>query len=683
MTPTLIDFVGHSLLEAEGSPLLEGLAPELSAQADPLGNGVFIVARAAATSSRHRFGLGKIPKLARFSACHRDEAYWMQPCAGTRLSEVPPETQSLLVELEDGRFLFVIPLIDELFRFSLLGKGDDSLGLLAETGDAFATGTGGLAAFVTVGADPFALAREGAKSVMARLGTGKLRRDKPTPDIVAQFGWCTWDAFYADVSADKVREGLRSFRAGGVSPRLLILDDGWQSVERQATGETRLSAFAANSKFKGDLSGLVQSAKQEFGVESFLVWHAVVGYWGGVDAQRLPGYGVLEQTRQFCEGVLFHQPSTNYDWWGNVVGLVPAAHIARFYDDYHRSLAAQGVDGVKVDSQAVLEAVAVRQGGRVPLTRAYRAGLEASVQRHFEGRLINCMSNAQETWYGSSGSTLIRSSIDFFPLQPESHGKHLYSNAQVGLWFGEFMHPDWDMFQSGHEWGAYHAAARAVSGGPVYVSDKVGAQDFELLKRLVCSDGSVLLCDGPGVPTRDVLCHDPTREEVLLKVWNTVGRAGLVAVFNARVGTPGAAGAVLSGAVGPSDVPALTGERFACYLYNAARLQVLNREERVSLELPERGFELLTFVPIEQGFAAIGLADKLNSAGGVARSSWSGTQSCELELRDGGAFLAYSERAPTAVTVAGQPAAFSHETESCALRVVSEAKGRHVLVLTW
>ena len=40
------------------------------------------------------------------------------------------------------------------------------------------------------------------------------------------------------------------------------------------------------------------------------------------------------------------------------------------------------------------------------------------------------------------------------------------------MWFGEFIQPDWDMFQSGHRMGALHAAGRAVSGGPVYVSDK-------------------------------------------------------------------------------------------------------------------------------------------------------------------------------------------------------------------
>lgn len=680
MTLRLVD---RSLLEGSGFPVVTGLAPELEVEADPLGNGLFVTARAATTSSRLRFELGALPKLVRFSACHRYEPFWMRPCAGTRSSSVPPETQALLAELEGGTWLFVIPLFDDLFRFSLQGRDDERLVLLAETGDSFAPGSGGLAAFVAVGQDPFELARRGAESVMARLGTGKLRRDKPAPDLLDQFGWCTWDAFYGEVSEEKVRQGLQSFRDGGVSPPVLILDDGWQSTAQRATGERRLTSFAANHKFGGGLGELVRVAKQDFGVRAFLVWHAVVGYWGGVDEQGLPGYDVVDQTRQFGEGILFHAPTFNQDWWGSVFGLVPASHIARFYDDYHAALAAQGVDGVKVDSQAVLEALAQRQGGRVPLTLAYRAALEASAQRHFSGRLINCMSNAQETWYASPASTLLRTSVDFWPQKPESHGAHLYCNAQVGVWFGEFMHPDWDMFQSGHAWGAFHAAGRVVSGGPVYVSDKPGEHDFGLLKSMVCSDGTVLRCDGVGRPTRDVLCHDPTREDVLLKIWNTAGAAGVVGVFNARVGSAGTPGPSLRGSVGVDDVPGLAGSRFACYLHAARSLRWLGRDERVSLELGERGFELVTLVPVERGFAAIGLANKLNSAGALARLAWTEAGACELELRDGGEFIAYCERKPESVQRAGRPVAFVHDADARTLRVACPSSGRQSLLLTW
>ena len=41
------------------------------------------------------------------------------------------------------------------------------------------------------------------------------------------------------------------------------------------------------------------------------------------------------------------------------------------------------------------------------------------------------------------------------------------------------------MFQSRHPAAEAHAAARAVSGAAVYVSDYPGNHDFDLLKKLV------------------------------------------------------------------------------------------------------------------------------------------------------------------------------------------------------
>jgi raffinose synthase len=663
--------------------LLVRVSEEIESEPDPSGHGLFLVARAKSPSSRLVFGLGTIPDLNRFTLCHRYEPYWMKPSAGDRLSEVPQETQFLLCELREGTWLLLVPLVGELFRFALRGKKDDSLELLGETGDSFAPGTGGLALYVAAGSDPFSLVRDGARSVAERLRWGRLRRDKVLPDFADYFGWCTWDAFYQDVSAEKVREGLERFAAGGIRPRMLILDDGWQSTALMPTGERRLTSFSANEKFGGDLGPTVRMAKSEFGVEVFLVWHSIVGYWGGVDGDALPGYGVVEQTRQFGEGVLSHVPAFNEVWWGNVVGFVPGAHIHRFFDDYHSSLRAQGVDGVKVDSQAVLESVAQRQGGRLAVSRAYRVALEDSVAKYFDGRLINCMSNAQETWYGSGKSSLLRSSIDFFPAQPETHGAHLYANAQVGLWFGEFMHPDWDMFQSAHEWGAFHAAGRAISGGPVYVSDKPGQHDFALLTKLVCFDGTVLRCDGPGQPTLDTLCADPTRQDRLLKIWNRNGPAAVVGVFNARFSASHGERVVLSGVVGPGDVPGFTAARYACYAHRAASLEVLVAHAQLPVTLGEREFELFTIVPIDRGFAPIGLADKLNSAGAVARIAWTGERNCELVVRDGGDFLAWSESAPTRLDVDGRPADFDYDVRVGSLRVALHEGARHTLQILW
>ena len=45
------------------------------------------------------------------------------------------------------------------------------------------------------------------------------------------YGWCTWDAFYQSVDPAGVRSGLRSLKDAGTPASLLILDDGWQTVE--------------------------------------------------------------------------------------------------------------------------------------------------------------------------------------------------------------------------------------------------------------------------------------------------------------------------------------------------------------------------------------------------------------------------------------------------------------------
>jgi raffinose synthase len=53
----------------------------------------------------------------------------------------------------------------------------------------------------------------------------------------------------------------------------------------------------------------------------------------------------------------------------------------------------------------------------------------------------------------------------------------------------------------------------------VYVSDRPGKHDFDLLKRVVLPDGSVLLCAQPGRPTADCLFSDVMRDgKSLLKV---------------------------------------------------------------------------------------------------------------------------------------------------------------------
>lgn len=672
--------ISQGALSHNGFTVLEDLPEAVTTVDDPLNNGIFLRVQHKAPAARFTAILGRIADLTRFTACHRYDEWWMKPAAGAAATDIPVETQSLIVQRTDGTCVLIIPLLDGSMRCALEGDAAGNLVLVAESNDPAVTADAVTGVYIAAGDDPYALCAAGARSVAHRLGT-RLRAEKPLPAFADKFGWCTWDAFYADVSHDKVREGLASFAAAGIRPRMLILDDGWQSVEKNpSSGETRLTAFAANDKFPGDLAPTVRMAKDQFGVELFLVWHAVIGYWGGVNPDRLPGYKVSDAARAFGPGVLHHFPQANDQWWGSIAGVVPPDSIHRFYHDYHRHLRGQGVDGVKVDNQATLEGLAAGLGGRVHLMGRYHEALEGSAAVHFAGNLINCMSCSNDMLYQARASTVTRTSTDFWPKKPESHGLHLHTNAQVGMWFGHFVHADWDMFQSAHAMGAFHAAGRAVSGSPVYVSDKPGEHDAALLKKLVCSDGTTLLCDGPGRPTRDCLFDDVTRDDTVLKVWNTArrGQAGVVGLFHALYHEDPAERRPITATISPSDIPGLSGERFAIYLHSTGTVHACPRADRLHVRLEEGGWDVATVVPIRDGVAVLGLGDKLNTPAG-ATDVRNDASVLTFAVRDTGDVMVYASTRPTTVTVNGKAAPFTWQP--AVLRIAAPEAGR--VVVTW
>jgi raffinose synthase len=208
--------------------------------------------------------------------------------------------------------------------------------------------------------------------------------------------------------------------------------------------------------------------------------------------------------------------------------------------------------------------------------------------------------------------------------------------------------------------GAFHAAGRAVSGAPVYVSDKPGEHDFAVLRKLVLSDGSVPRPGGIGRPTRDCIYRDPTGEDVLLKVFNLNLEAGVVGAFNARYEPDEASTDLIEGTVSPSDVYGLPGSDFAVYAHHARTLVPMTREERLAVRLAPLTAEVFTIGPVDGGVAPVGLADKYNSAGAISAKGWEG-KVYVISVRDGGTFVAWSERKPSAVLSDGAEQRFSYE----------------------
>jgi len=663
----------ENALSKQKITVIDNFAPGLEIHEPTEGEGVFVSIPPSANFVWSRTPLGTPAAAARFAgvATRADSPFWFAPFAGADPARIPPQTAFLLVERTDGLYALFAALPSEAEANSLVWH-DGALSIYAENADAMERTKGGIALFVALGESPEKLMEDAAAWIVRAkkdkkvdgendletryFPSTKLRKFKTTPDFMDKFGWCTWNAFYHDVSADAVRAGLESLRAAGVPPKFLILDDGWQQVEDTPTGGKWLTGFGANAKFPGGLRPLVDDAKTRYGVERFLVWHAVSGYWRGASRAAFPE--IRPMPVQALQG-RYNMMQPTYEWSpGVAMSYLPTKNLRKFYLDYHEALAAEGVDGVKVDNQSSLAFLATGSGGRAHLFKAVRDALDYSAEKRFSARMISCMAHAQEVMYNARHNNLTRGSDDFNPDSDASHGPHIWANAMTGAWFGEFMWIDWDMFESAHKFGAYHAAARAISGGPVYTADKPGRTDAALLRKLVCSDGSILRSDTPAKPTPNCLFRDPLADRSALKIYAPVKDAVVIGCFDLDTANPESD---TSAVISPAEFPrAFKTQKYAIYLHERRSVSIVNREDYVRVQLGARKYEVATIAPTKfvYTFAPIGLIDKFNSYAAihsVERSPDDGLI-MHIRLRDGGTFGAWTKNPPTKVRVNGTPA---------------------------
>ncbi|KAL2929744.1 putative galactinol--sucrose galactosyltransferase 6 [Bienertia sinuspersici] len=707
--------------------------------------GIFIGAEFNEPSSRHVVSLGTL-KDVRFMACFRFKLWWMAQKMGDKGGDIPLETQFLLVETKDGShiesddgddsnqilYAVFLPLIEGPFRACLQGNTQDELELCLESGDENTKGTSfAHSVFVSAGNDPYATIFEAIKAVKSHLQTFRQRHEKKLPGIIDYFGWCTWDAFYKEVTQEGVEAGLASLSSGGAPPRFVIIDDGWQSVgvdpQKESSSDEdkhnleedepvpRLTGIKENEKFqkKDDPSvgirNIASIAKEKYGLKYVYVWHAITGYWGGVrpGVKEMEEYGSLMKYPDVSKGVVENEPVWKSDPMKvQGLGLVNPNSVYKFYNDLHSYLASNGIDGVKVDVQCILETLGAGLGGRVELTRQYHQALDASVARNFpDNGCIACMSHNTDALYCSKQAAIVRASDDFYPRDPVSHTIHIAAVAYNSVFLGEFMQPDWDMFHSDHPAGEYHGSARAISGGPIYVSDAPGKHNFELLRKLVLPDGSVLQPRLPGRPTRDCLFNDPARDGVsLLKIWNMNKYTGVLGVYNCQ----GAAWSsterkntfhatqpeALTGVVCGRDVHLITeaavdptdwNRHCAVYRHRTGEVVTLPYNAALPVTLKVLEFDVFIITPIKVlapgfSFAPFGLIKMFNAGGAIEGLTYQVRSSArvengpahgdevvgkvQMEAKGCGLFGAYSSTRPKRCRVESEEVRFEYDSGS-------------------
>ena len=456
----------------------------------------------------------------------------------------------------------------------------------------------------------------------------------PEDDFFDNLGYCTWNGIGQDLTVEKIFTGLQKLKDAGVVFNTLLIDDNWQTL-----GSTKLdpaepgwrgwARFKANDEgFPDGLAGVIREVKARFPHIQYVgVWHAILGYWAGLshDTELAKTYK-MRMTR--CKVRL----SIVTD-----VLIVDPEDVHRMYDDFYGFLKSEGVDFVKTDVQHLLSMV-LDPKDRQDVPAAYQSAWTAAYLKHFQGRAIGCMSqNPQITFHSmlqdKTPKILVRNNDDFFPEIPGSHPLHIFTNAHNALLTQHLNTlPDWDMFQTSHAYSSYHGAARAISGGPVLITDTPGEHGLELINQMTATTPSgKQIALRPAVATALDFFNSFHTGPLLKVATHTTTGAGIIGCFNAGEGEREALVpyADFQRAAGKSDKAMVvrsfrTGQVFT-FDTPLSRL--------VKMRLEPRGWDILTASPLVSvgpenlSVAVMGLLDKMSGAAGVTNIEPSATES--------------------------------------------------------
>ncbi|KAJ6082468.1 hypothetical protein N7499_007342 [Penicillium canescens] len=437
----------------------------------------------------------------------------------------------------------------------------------------------------------------------------------PSAQFLAQWfdglTYCTWNGLGQDLTEERILHALAELKSSGIQIANLIIDDGWQANDNEGHSQFKrgLQQFEAHSKgFPKGLKNTVESIRDTNpNIEHIAVWHALFGYWGGISPD-----GDLAK-RYKMKQVKIKDPAPN----GPIAQILPEGNIFAidpddiqiFYNDFYNYLDSVGIDSVKTDAQFFIDLLEDPEDRRRFMT-SYQDAWSIASLRHFNTRSISCGSMTPQIMFHSQlpnnkPTIPLRNSDDFFPEIPASHAWHVFCNAHNSL-LTRYLNvlPDWDMFQTSHLYASFHAAARCVSGGPIYITDEPGKHDLNLLDQMTAptvKDVTIIL--RPSVIGRTIDTYHGYNEGNVLRVGSYTGWArtgsGILGLFNIH-------SSEASTIVSLMDFPGIHDDSHGYYIIRAhtngkvsARMRPIDQDSLVSIVLEQRGWEILTAYPTQ------------------------------------------------------------------------------------
>lgn len=566
--------------------------------------------------------IGNIKGIKQYFATYRKCQYWVYPFFEKDLKKLPVNTQTVFAPIDD-EFLFLTTLCDKEFKSTI--EGNNSGFDIYVYSNNFKNSADTSVLTYGFSNDVYELPKTVFKDSFITLDkVPNLREDRKYPPVLEYLGWCSWDAFHMYVTHENLVEKAKEFKNKEIPVRWMLLDDMWGDVpnncfDNYSFHSRELESFeAAPERFPNGLKGIVSELKEKY--KMFVgLWHPTTGYWNGIN----PNSKLAEE----LDDLLFFSDSKK------LVHSYRRDKIFEYYDRQHKFYKDCGIDFIKIDNQA-----SVRPNSKYTMPIGIAAknqhdAIENVADKYYNGQLINCMGMATENTWNREKSSVNRFSGDFLPENRNWFLKHITQCVYNSVVLGCIYTGDWDMWWSDDGQAVKNAVLRAMSGGPIYLSDELGRSKKDVIMPLIYSDGKIIRLPNPAKPTVDCLFENPHTSGKIFKIFNTFEDRVVLAIFNLDENEN-----EVKGTVSVKDFMFDTDKEYCVYDWFSKTCVKINGNEILDFKLKDYDdFKLLCIVPLENGSAFIGNSEKYMS---IATFKKDGRY---IERFSNGKFLIYNE----------------------------------------
>jgi raffinose synthase len=606
---------------------------------------------------------------------------WTKPLPIHDATKMPDwDVQFFYWQYDDGLYAAAVPLSGNGFR-TTLGSNGNQWGSKAVS---YADNTGVAevpAMAIAFGKDPYELFARIYRVALGSMGkSDDIISKKKLPVPLQYIGWCTWNSsdMGNHLNEEHVIEGVKTFTNKKFPLGWVLIDDGWFQQK-----DSQLQSFLPDpKKFPNGFKPLINKLKNELGIRYVGVWHAFNGYWNGIDPNSPLGHQYDGKLFSWRQKEHIESLDTTHKTYYFI--KPDGNNLYNFYSTFHRYLKSEGFDFIKVDNQLVVEKMAT---GNYPIdslsVKMHRA-LYKSADKYFNGAVINCMDMSAEAYLNFGSSAVARAVEDYFPykkgetyeLGKGNAAAHVLQAVYNAVYFSQMVYPDFDMFESNNPNAVFHAIARALNCGPIYITDRPGSQNFDVLNSLVYHDGRIVHADKPLLPTVD--CLFQLQDKKIFKAFSFNGDAGLLGIFNAADADE------VSGKFCAADVEHITGDNFVIYEHFSKQAMVVKKHQQFNVSLARLGYKLFYIIPIKNGFAPLGLTEKYDAPATIIKQHNSIKQAT-VTLYEGGLFKAYCVKKPKSVSLNGHPFTNNYQFKKNILSMVipSQDKTHPLVTFTW